>query len=124
MFSKKYNNLTDKINSVSNTTKYSDVNGSHWAVKYISYATDSKWLNGYADGTFKPDVNISRAEAVAVINRATGRSADTEYINKHYTKLNRFTDVNDSSMWYFGDVFESANTHMAITAGDSESWSE
>ena len=61
---------------------------------------------------------------MAVINRATGRTADTEYINKHYTKLNRFTDVNDSGMWYFGDVFESANTHMAITAGDSESWSE
>lgn len=120
----RFNNLSDKVNGVSNTTKYSDVNGSHWAVKYISYATDSKWINGYADGTFKPDVNISRAEAVAVINRATGRSADTEYINKHYTKLNRFTDVNDSSMWYFGDVFESANTHMAITAGDSESWSE
>ena len=63
-------------------------------------------------------------EIVAVVNRATGRSADIDYINKNFTKLNRFTDVNDSSKWYFADVNEAANEHIGITTSEGETWTK
>lgn len=53
-----------------------------WAVKDISFGKSIGWHNGYADGTFKPDNNITRAEVVTVVNHATGRKADENYIYK------------------------------------------
>ena len=110
------------LNSNSAVSKYTDVESGYWAVREISYAKDTGWLNGYADGTFKGDNNITRAEVVTVVNRATGRNADEKYINANYTKLNRFTDVTDSNEWFFDDVFEAANTHIGIKNADSETW--
>ena len=47
-----------------------------------------------------------------------------EYVNENFTKLNRFTDVTDSSKWYFYDVNEAANEHIGITHSDGETWSK
>ena len=83
---------------------------------------NSGWLNGYSDGSFRGDNDITRAEVVTVVNRATGRIADKEYVKDNFTKLNRFTDVTDSSMWYFFDVAESCNDHKAVTSASNEVW--
>ena len=61
---------------------FNDVPKSHWASGYIYSAVGMGWINGYSDSTFKPDSNITRAEVVTIVNRVTGRAADTEYINK------------------------------------------
>ncbi|UKI37071.1 MAG: hypothetical protein L6V93_02280 [Clostridiales bacterium] len=42
---------------------------------------------------------------MTIINRATGRNADTEFINKNLTVLNRFTDVKNNSHWAAYDIF-------------------
>jgi hypothetical protein len=80
------------------------------------------WIEGYADGTFKPDNNITCAEVVAIVNRVTDRSADTEYVNKNLSSLNRFADLTDKSYWAYYDIVEAANTHSAVTSSDSETW--
>ncbi|NLJ77204.1 MAG: S-layer homology domain-containing protein, partial [Peptococcaceae bacterium] len=46
-----------------------DVN-SHWAQASVEKWVDSGLAKGYPDGTFKPDNNITRAEFVALLNRA------------------------------------------------------
>ena len=120
----RYYDLFNDVSFTATTVKYTDVPSSYWAVKEIAYAKNTGWLNGYADGTFRGDNNITRAEVVAVVNRATGRSADIDYINKNFTKLNRFTDVNDSSKWYFADVNEAANEHIGITTSEGETWTK
>lgn len=120
----RYYDLFNDVTFGATTTKYTDVPTNYWAVKEISYAKNIGWLNGYADGTFRGDNNITRAEVVAVVNRATGRSADEDYINKNFTKLNRFTDVNDSSKWYFADINEAANEHIGITTSEGETWTK
>ena len=114
--------VTNDVNKSEYTVNYTDISSNHWAYKDVAYAKHTGWLNGYADGSFKPDVNITRAEVVAVVNRATGRIADKEYINENYTKLNRFTDVTDSNFWAWSDIHESANTHMAVSNDDAEKW--
>ena len=118
----RYYDIFNDVTKNSYTVNYTDVASSYWAYADIAYAKHIGWLNGYADGTFKGDNNITRAEVVTVVNRATGRKADDEYIKENYTKLNRFTDVTDSSKWYFADIHEAANEHDAIVSDDSETW--
>ena len=106
----RYYAVANEVDKVEYTVNYTDISNKHWAYKDVAFAKHTGWLNGYADGSFKLDVNISRAEVVAVVNRATGRIADKEYIKKNYTKINRFTDVTNSDLWFFADVLSAANT--------------
>ncbi len=118
----RYYQLFNDTGTVANTTKYTDVSNTYWAVREISIAKETGWLNGYADGTFRGDNAITRAEAVTVINRATNRTPDKEFINENYTKLNRFTDITDNKAWFFYDCMESCNTHLCTAAADGENW--
>ncbi|MSS94953.1 hypothetical protein FYJ53_14460 [Eubacterium sp. BL-380-WT-2B] len=118
----RYYGLFDKVSYPANTTKYSDINGKHWAIKDISFAKNIGWLNGYADGTFRPDNNITRAEVVTVVNHATGRYADKDYINKNLSVLNKFTDLKNNSHWGYYSIMEAANTHKAVSNSDTETW--
>ena len=118
----RFNSLFNEVKKGSYTVKYTDVASNYWAYSDVAYAKHAGWLNGYADGTFKGDNAITRAEVVTVVNRATGRVADKEYVKDNFTKLNRFTDVTNSSMWYFFDVAESCNDHKAVTSANSEVW--
>ena len=118
----RYYDLFHDVKYPANTTKYPDVSSSYWAVKDISFATSEKWLNGYADGSFKPDTNITRAEVVTVVNRMTGRTADKEYINDNLSVLNKFTDLKNNTHWAYYDIMEAANTHKAVSNSENEIW--
>ena len=119
----RYYDLFNDVKYTSTSVKYTDVSSSYWAVKEIAYAKNIGWLNGYADGTFRGDNNITRAEVVTVVNRATGRMADDEYISKNYSVLNKFTDLNNNH-WAYKEVAEAANEHIGITHSDGETWSK
>ena len=118
----RYYDLFHEVKYPANTTKYTDVTGSYWAVKDISFATNKKWLNGYADGSFKPDTNITRAEVVTVVNHATGRVPDKEYINDNLSNLDKFTDLKNNAHWAYYNIMEAANTHMAVSNSENETW--
>ena len=118
----RFNSLFNDVKKGSYTAKYTDVASNYWAYSDIAYAKHAGWLNGYADGTFKGDNAITRAEVVTVVNRATGRKADESYITKNVSVLNKFTDIRNNSMWYYADVMEAANTHLANSANNTETW--
>ncbi len=63
--------------------KLTDIGG-HWAEKNIMYLVDRGIINGYADGTFKPDKNITRAEFVTIIVKALDLAT---------SKINSFSDI-------------------------------
>lgn len=117
----RFYSLFDKTTESKNN-KFSDVSSSHWAYKFINSATAMEWINGYSDGSFRADNNITRAEVVAIVNRVTDREADTEYVNKNLTSLNRFSDLTDKGYWAYYDILSAANTHMAVTSADGETW--
>ena len=48
---------------------FPDIEG-HWAQDYINEAANAGIVNGYEDGTFRPQQYITRAEAVTMVNRA------------------------------------------------------
>ena len=118
----RFNTLFNDVKKGSYTVKYTDVEKGYWAYNDIAYAKNVGWLNGYADGSFKGDNAITRAEVVTVVNKATGRIADEGYINKNLSLLNKFTDLKNNSHWAFYAICESANTHLANTANNAETW--
>ena len=118
----RFNSLFNDVKKSSYTVKYTDVATNYWAYSDVAYAKHAGWLNGYADGSFKGDNAITRAEVVTVVNKATGRIADEGYINKNLSLLNKFTDLKNNSHWAFYAICESANTHLANTANNAETW--
>lgn len=101
---------------------FTDVPDIHWAVKYINFAATRGWVTGYADGTFKPEHSITRAEVAAVTCRLLERSADQTYIRSHIGELRTFADVTESH-WAYWYTMEAANGHDYTKSGGSENWS-
>ncbi len=100
----RFNSLFNEVKKGNYTVKYIDVASNYWAYNDIAYAKNVGWLNGYADGSFKGDNAITRAEVVTVVNKATGRIADEGYINKNLSSLNKFTDLKNNSHWAFYSI--------------------
>ena len=87
---------------------FTDIYG-HWAVSEISLAYENGWIKGYNDGTFRPNRNITRAEAMALINRVLNRAPEkpSDLLNN----MNKWTDNMDTTKWYYLDVQEATNSH-------------
>ena len=118
----RYYALFNEVKKSDYTVNYTDLTKNYWAYSDIAYAKHIGWLNGYADGTFKGDNNITRAEVVTVTNHATNRTPDEDYINKNVSTLNKFTDLKNNSHWAYYDILEAANTHRGISDKDAENW--
>lgn len=94
--------------SVNQLANFSDISG-HWAALEISKAAANGWVNGYSDGTFKPDRNITRAEAMALINRVLNRVPET--VNDLLPDMVTWPDNMNTSTWCYLDVQEATNSH-------------
>lgn len=87
------------IKTTSQSSGFDDVTENHFASGYIRYLSNLNIISGYADGTFKPDNTITRAEAVTMMNNALGRYADNQTA---YTE-NPFSDVSPSH-WAYNQI--------------------
>ncbi len=114
--------LFDDI-SVSGRNVFCDVSDSYWAASYICADCGMEWIEGYDDGTFRPDNDITRAEVVSIINRVLDRSLDIEYIAGNIENINIFSDVSQNH-WAYRDIVEASNNHFAHSLFDGERWTE
>ena len=103
--------------------EFNDVSDGYWAAEYIQDAAIHGWIEGYGDGTFRPGVDITRAEVVTIVNRLLGREADEAYIDENINRLVTFHDMTEDH-WAYYDVMESANAHTAYKDGSGEQWSK
>ena len=108
-----------------NTKTFSDING-HWAQKNIELAAGNGWINGYEDGTFRPNNNITRAETFAMINRVLDRQTENVSDLLPTSEMNMWSDNLNENAWYYKDVQEATNYHKCDRVGDSvyEKWTE
>lgn len=89
---------------------YNDVDGGHWAFRYIVSSAAKGWISGYPDGSFRPNSFISRAEAVTIVNRLLERRPDKDYIDTHKPELKPFTDLKPS-YWAYYEIYEAVDGH-------------
>ena len=103
--------LKDEVRDGAFTTSnsYSDVAYGKWYNNPISTMSALGIITGYPDGTFKPDQNITRAEAMTMINRVLERKPESPA--DLLTNMNKWTDNMDTSKWYYLDVQEATNSH-------------
>lgn len=100
---------------------FSDVNEDDWFYSAVVDSTQYGWINGYPDGTFRPEATITRAEVTVIVNHMLGRAADRPYVIAHEKELNTFGDVNRGHWGYF-HIAEATNAHEYHTEDGTESW--
>lgn len=89
----------------------------------ISKAAENGWINGYTDGTFKPDRNIVRSEAMALINRVLNRNPGAP--DDLLKGMILWPDNMDTGKWYYLDVQEATNSHDYERKADyTEKWTK
>lgn len=97
---------------------FNDVSAKYWAANAIAICAKLGWITGYPDGTFRPDRNVTRAELMAMINRATGRAPKSA--DAFLPGMKTWSD-NTADKWYYLDVQEATNSHSYTVKG-SETW--
>lgn len=100
---------------------FNDISG-HWAENEIRRAASLGWIQGYTDGSFKPDQNITRAEAASMINRMLHRLPET--VDDLLDGMIQWQD-NQPSDWYYINMQEATNSHDFKQKGEiNEYWTK
>ncbi|AFG36982.1 alpha-amylase domain-containing protein [Spirochaeta africana] len=69
---------------VPRTNSLTDISG-NWAINQISYLYQNNYIQGYPDGTYQPDGQLTRAEFAAFIASVLDPAAKPEYANRTFT---------------------------------------
>lgn len=101
-------------------SKFEDVKG-HKYEKEINKIDGNKRIAGYEDGTFRPDNNLTRAEAASFLNRMFNRVADDAAIRNLEDSLVKFTDLNKGD-WFYYEIVEAANSHELVRRDGSDKY--
>ncbi len=97
---------------------FSDISG-HWAESFIKSAYEYGFIDGYPDGTFKPNQLVTRAEAMKIVNRTLERIAHKDYMLDDMIK---WPDNSDKDTWFYADVQEATNSHAYDKNDEHEIW--
>ena len=103
--------------------KFSDVSADHWAYDAIAIAAKMGWIEGYPDGTFRPDATITRAEMMTLVNRALERvPSDEDHLLSKRAMLT-FPDCTTRD-WFYIAVQEATNSHSYERAATEKNGDE
>ena len=114
-----YNTYVATAEKKSAAIYFSDVSAGYWAANAIALTANLGWINGYPDGTFGPDKTVTRAELMAMVNRATGRAPEST--GALLSGMKTWKDNADTARWYYLDVQEATNSHTYLGA-PTETW--
>ena len=100
---------------------FTDVKTTDWFAPYVTAAKDSGLIEGYSDGSFKPENRITRAEACAIVNRVLGRKP-----SKSHMKISDRIDWPDCTTadWFYEAIMEATNSHTYQMGKRVETWND
>lgn len=98
---------------------FTDVKTTDWFAPYVTAAKDSSLIEGYSDGSFKPENRITRAEACTIVNRVLGRKP-----SKNHMKISGRIDWPDCTTadWFYEAIMEATNSHTYQMGKRVETW--
>ena len=106
---------------------YDDVSSSDWYADFIDAAVDLGLIEGYPDGTIRPEATITRAEACTIVNRTLGRVPDKDHLLPA-DEMRVWPDNSDTDEWYYAQIQEATNSHDYEWIGEEndqiENWTE
>ena len=111
------------VNGDKTPASFNDI-ADHWAKDEIAVATNNGWVNGYEDGSFRPQNKITRAETMSLVNRVLNRKPETA--EDLLENMAKWTDNADTNAWYYLAVQEATNSHYYEYKENSqyEKWTE
>ena len=101
---------------------FSDVDEDDWFYDVVVDSIKYGWIEGYPDGTFRPQNLITREEVTTIVNRMLGRLPDEKFIDAHEDDLDLFPDVTKN--WAYYDVVEATNDHEYTKTSSGEDWTK
>ena len=111
------------VNGDKTPASFNDI-ADHWAKDEIAVAANNGWVNGYEDGSFRPQNKITRAETMSLVNRVLNRKPETA--EDLLENMAKWTDNADTNAWYYLAVQEATNSHYYKYKENSqyEKWTE
>ena len=104
-----------------------DVPANAWYADFIDAAVDLGLIEGYPDGTIRPEATITRAEACTIVNRTLGRVPDKDHLLPEEDMV-LWPDNSDVNAWYYAQMQEATNSHDYEWTGEGdeqvENWTE
>ncbi|MDA8235301.1 MAG: S8 family serine peptidase [Clostridia bacterium] len=100
--------LSAGIPGTNNSAGFNDVTGQTWSTPFINTAKSAGVINGYADGSFKPDKAVTRAELLKMVVTATGLKVEYQQ-----------GDFNDTK-GHWAEKFIATATKAGIVGGYSD----
>ena len=101
---------------------FTDVRSGSWYTQFIAAAVEIGLIEGYPDGTFRPDNYITRAEACTIVNRTLNRAPDEDHLLPESVMIT-WPD-NQPGTWDYADMQEATNSHDYDWLGSIEDWTE
>lgn len=100
---------------------FTDVKTTDWFAPYVTAAKDAGLIEGYSDGSFKPESKITRAEACAIVNRTLDRKP-----SKAHMKISDRIDWPDvqTTDWFYEAIMEATNSHTYQMGKRVETWND
>ena len=89
-----------------------DKDAGDWYSAYVYQLAEAEIIQGYPDGTFQPDWEITRVEAVTLMNRFFGRC---ETMQDGLLQISRYSDV-EQGHWAYTAIQEASITHYCSSS--------
>ena len=90
--------------------RFSDVQGAEWYISYLMTAIEEGLIEGYPDGSFRPNRPITRAETCTIVNRTLGRKPEKDHLLPESDMINWPDNIN-RNIWYYAQMQEATNSH-------------
>ena len=84
---------------------FTDVSGSHWAAGHINTAADYGAINGFGDGTFRPETTVTNEQVVKMLVAAWGYAGEAEKLGEYpngYMEVAAEYGVTDTVAFNYG----------------------
>ena len=89
---------------------FTDVTGNEWFTSFVAAASALGLIEGYPDGSFRPDAAITRAETCTIINRTLGRRPHKDHLLP-WAVMITWPDNQMTEAWYYPQIQEATNSH-------------
>lgn len=95
---------------------FTDVSASDWFADEVAIAAEAGIINGYPNGTFKPNENITREELAAMVVRASKYAGKDLTVSESEINeiLSKFSDADSSIVWAKAEVAAAVKAEIVI----------